>query len=314
MQNTELNVENEVYTEVISGLLKTQKELPSKLFYDEKGSKLFDKICRLDEYYPTRTELMLMKNNIEDIISTLCKDVVFIEYGSGSSLKTRLLLSNMTDISVYVPIDISEEHLLKTVASLEERYPGLHIIPVSADYTKPFDLPEIVSERKVKTGYFPGSTIGNFTREEALKFLKKTAGMLGENGSLLIGIDLIKDRDVLIAAYNDSKGITAEFNLNILEHLNREYNFDFKKDNFYHKAIFNEEAGRIEMYLISKKEQVVTSGDYIFMFREGESILTEYSHKYTIDGFMSLVSDFYKLEKYWTDDKNYFGLLFLKTI
>jgi len=312
MQDLMTKINEEVYSEVLSGLSKPQKELPSKLFYDEKGSLLFDQICRLEEYYPTRTELMLMKSNVESIITTLGENIFFVEFGSGSSLKTRLLLSNLKNVSAYVPIDISEEHLLKTAESLRERYPGLRILPVAADYTKSITLPDEVAAKNNIIGYFPGSTIGNFTKTQAEDFIRKTRSLVGKNGGMLIGVDLQKDIAVLEAAYNDSKGVTAEFNLNILEHLNREFNFNFDIESFEHKAIYNREFGRIEMYLYSKIKQDVRSGDNSFHFEEGETILTEYSHKYTIKGFAEMVSGSYSIEKFWTDEKEYFAVLFLK--
>ncbi|GJQ62203.1 MAG: dimethylhistidine N-methyltransferase [Melioribacteraceae bacterium] len=314
MQDLMTKLIDVVLEEIVDGLSHRQKQLPSKLFYDEKGSALFDKICRLEEYYPTRTELMLMKDNITDIINSLGENIHFVEFGSGSSLKTRLLLSNMEKISTYVPIDISEEHLFKTVESLNQRYPDLKIVPVAADYTKPFSLPDEIRDEKNIIAYFPGSTIGNFTKVQAQKFIEGVASVTGKEGGFLLGADMQKDTGVLEAAYNDSKGITAEFNLNILEHLNREFNFNFNRSKFRHKAVYNKIEGRIEMYLISLEEQEVFSGDFKFSFGEDEKILTEYSHKYTPGLVADLVSDHFVIQKYWTDSNNYFALFFLKPI
>lgn len=307
-------INEEVYKEVVEGLSLPQKQLPSKLFYDEKGSALFDKICRLEEYYPTRTELMLMKDNIEDIISTLGEKINFVEFGSGSSLKTRLLLTNMDKISTYVPIDISEEHLFKTAESLSARYPGLKILPVAADYTKPFELPAEVRNEKNIIAYFPGSTIGNFTKEQAREFVIGAASVVGHEGGFLLGTDMQKDIKVLEAAYNDSKGITAEFNLNLLEHLNREFDFNFDISRFEHKAIYNQTEGRIEMYLESLIKQDIKSGDFTFTLEKNERILTEYSHKYTVEIVRELVNGYFEVEKFWTDENEYFGLFFLKPL
>lgn len=304
---------NEDFNEIVAGLSREQKSLPSKLFYDEKGSKLFDKICELDEYYPTRTELKIMEDYIDEITSVFDNETLFIEFGSGSSLKTRLLLEHLDQIAGYIPVDISEEHLHKSVQKLHEDFPGLDIYPVAADYTKPLKLPAITKKVEHKIAYYPGSTIGNFTIEEAKKFLKQIAELVGDRGGLLIGIDLTKDKKILEAAYNDSKGITAEFNLNILERLNKEFCFDFKPDNFYHKAYYNEDQNRIEMHLISSADQQFGSNSSTFKIKKGESILTEYSHKYSCESFAELASEYFSVDKVWTDDNEYFSVQFLTT-
>jgi dimethylhistidine N-methyltransferase len=285
--------------------------LPSKLFYDERGSKLFDLICELDEYYPTRTESLIMKDNIDDIVSVFKENSLFIEYGSGSSMKTRLLLDNLNDLAGYVPIDISEEHLLKTAERLREEYTDLEILPLAADYTKPFDLPEIHKKVEHKITYFPGSTIGNFAKKEAKEFLELIAETCGANGGLLIGIDLHKDKKVLEAAYNDKENVTAEFNLNILERINREFGADFEVENFSHHAFYDEDEQRIEMHLVSEEEQTVTINDRKFYFNKCETILTEYSHKYTLSGFARLTGDFFDIQKIWMDKNKYFSVLYL---
>lgn len=301
----------ELLEEIYTGLEKKQKKLPCKLFYDERGSKLFDLICELNEYYPTRTESIIMKNNIDDIVSVIKDNSLLIEFGSGSSIKTRLLLDNLNNLSGYVPIDISDEHLHDTVERLKDEYPELEIIPIAADYTKPFELPEIDRKVEHKIVYFPGSTIGNFTKEEAADFLKLVAETCGENGGLLIGIDLHKDKEILEAAYNDKENVTAEFNLNILERINREFGADFKISNFSHYAFYNENYKRIEMHLISKKEQTVTINDRKFIFKRGESILTEYSHKYTLNSFAELADNYFDIIKIWADKNKYFSILYL---
>ena len=303
--------QKELLNEIILGLSLVQKRLPSKLFYDEKGSKLFDLICELEEYYPTRTETIIMKNNIDDIVSVFEENSLFIEYGSGSSMKTRFLLDNLTNISGYIPIDISEEHLQNTVNRLKNEYPDLEIIPLNADYTKPFKLPELHKKIKHKITYFPGSTIGNFTRIEAKQFLKLIAETCGDNGGLLIGIDLHKDKNILEAAYNDKENVTAEFNLNLLDRLNREFNTDFDVSKFKHYAFYNEAEKRIEMHLISEVEQSVTICDRKFYFNKHETILTEYSHKYTLSGFAELAEDYFEIKKVWLDKKKYFSVLYL---
>lgn len=305
-------VEKSVQEEILEGLLKEQKTLPSKYFYDEKGSILFDKICRLEEYYPTRTEMIIMKNNIKQIISLFDEDTLLVELGSGSSLKTRLLLSNIENLKGYIPIDISEEHLQKSAEAINERYPNLNVYPVVGDYTKEIKFPKVFNEARKRIAFFPGSTIGNFTKEQAEEFLKVIADGFGKGSGLLIGIDRIKPKSVLEAAYNDTKGVTAEFNLNILNNINELLGTDFDSDNFYHKAIYNENENRIEMYLHVKKAHSVFIDVQEIKFEEGEKILTEYSHKYSIDSFRNMLNDRYQIVNVWSDEKAYFSVLFLR--
>lgn len=306
--------EQQILNEIFDGLNQIQKKLPSKYFYDEKGSQLFDQICRLDEYYLTRTEMMILKNNVDQIAECFGDDSIFIEYGSGSSLKSRILLKNIKNLSGYVPIDISTEHLQSTAASLNERYPDLDIYPVAADYTKKIEIPDIKKTVKRRMGFFPGSTLGNFLPEEAREFLAVVADELGENGGLIIGIDLRKDKEILEAAYNDKKGITAQFNFNILHHLNDQFGFNFNVNAFKHYAPFNEEHSRIEMHLVSSEEQTVKCRNEVFHFAKWETILTEYSHKYTMEAFQNIIAGLFEIDKIWTDEKNYFAVLYLKTV
>lgn len=296
--------------EILESLSKTQKVLPSKLFYDQKGSCLFDQICELDEYYPTRTETSIMNENIEDICSILGRNSLLIELGSGSSKKIRLLLSGLQNPAGYVPIDISEEHLINSVNILARDYPHLRILPVSADYTQPFSLPKFDFIYSKKVVYYPGSTIGNFEPEYASQFLNSIGKRLGKGTGLLIGVDLKKDKQILEDAYNDKKGITAEFNLNILTRLNTELDIDFNIEQWKHYAFYNSKEGRIEMHLESLSEQDVNVDGENITFREEETILTEYSYKYSIEDFEELISDSYKLEKVWTDKENKFGILY----
>jgi dimethylhistidine N-methyltransferase len=225
--------------EVITGFEKPQKRLPCKLFYDKRGSALFDEICGLDEYYPTRTEVGIMKENIDEICSFLGRSCLLVELGSGSSIKIRLLLENLRNPSGYVPIDISEEHLIESVKSLAADYPGLRIMPVYADYTQPFSLPKFDFPFSHTVFFYPGSTIGNFTPDSASRFLGRIAKHSDRGSGLLIGVDLVKDVKTLEDAYNDRKGVTAEFNLNILTRLNREICTDFDVAKWKHKAFFN---------------------------------------------------------------------------
>lgn len=304
-------VSHSMLDEVLAGLRQPQKTLPSKLFYDERGSQLFDTICELDEYYPTRTEMGILSNNIEEISGFIGRDNLLVELGSGSSTKIRLLLDHNPDLAAYIPIDISEEFLYKSADILKQDYPNLLIIPYCADYTKPIQIPNPRVDYHHKIAFYPGSTIGNFTKKEAYYFLGRISRICGENGGLLIGVDLKKDVSVLEAAYNDSKGVTAEFNLNILKRLNDELDADFDIDNFQHKAIYNDAAGRIEMHLVSLKNQMVVIQDSPVVFRENETIHTENSYKYTVDEFAELALDFFRVEKVWTDPENYFSVQFL---
>jgi len=304
---------SEDLSEILSGLSQYQKRLPSKLFYDERGSKLFEQICELEEYYPTRTELSIMEDNIIDIASVFDNETLFVEFGSGSSIKTRLLLEHLDNIAGYIPIDISEDYLLKCAKNLREEFPNIDIYPVPGDYTKPLALPSIVKNVNHRIAYFPGSTIGNFPIKEAKEFLKVIYDLVGSKGGLLIGADLKKDAHILEQAYNDSKGITAEFNLNLLKRLNREYNFDFEIDNFKHKAIYDKVYGRIEMHLVSKYNHEFGLDGTRFSLKEGESIITEYSHKYSLEEFEELVSNYFSVDRVWTDKNRLFSVQYLAT-
>ena len=296
--------------EILEGFSKPQKELPSKLFYDKKGSSLFDEICELNEYYLTRTETSIMTENIEDICSVLGENCLLVEFGSGSSKKIRLLLSGLKNAAGYVPIDISEEHLINSANALAQDYPNLRIFPVYADYTQPFGLPQFDFTYSKKVVYYPGSTIGNFEPEYASEFLNNIGIRLGKGTGLLIGIDLKKDKKIIEDAYNDEKGVTAEFNLNILTRLNRELDTDFDLLQWEHLAFYNSNEGRIEMHLESLSNQVTQVNGDTVSFTKGETILTEYSHKYSVKDFEELLSESYNLEKLWRDKENKFGILY----
>jgi dimethylhistidine N-methyltransferase len=298
--------------EVIAGFEKPQKQLPCKLFYDKRGSTLFDEICGLEEYYPTRTEIGIMKENIDDICTLLGKNCLLVELGSGSSIKIRLLIENLKNPSGYVPIDISEEHLMESVEALAADYPWLRIMPVCADYTQSFSLPRFDFPFSRTVFFYPGSTIGNFTPASASRFLGRIAKRAGRGSGLLIGVDLVKDIKTLEDAYNDSRGVTAEFNLNILERLNREIASDFDVAKWRHKAFYNTRESRIEMHLESVINQRVKVDGTSFRFRKDETILTEYSYKYTLEGFKEIVSDSYTVERVWTDGDKKFSVQYLK--
>ena len=297
--------------EVVDGLAHSQKYLPTKYLYDEKGSQLFDEICELSEYYPTRTEISIMQDNISEICDYIGYNSQLVEFGSGSSLKTRILLEEMPDIT-YVPVEISAKYLDNSVKELRKQFPDLDIKPVRADYTKPFDLPAVQHKHARRVIYFPGSTIGNFSPEIARQFLHLMADEAGANGGLLIGVDLKKDPKVLLNAYNDDEGVTAEFNKNILSHINRELGADFQPDCFRHEVCYNERQGRVEIYLRCIKDHQVTVGEHKFNFKEGECIHTENSHKYTLDSFAELASERWAPRKIWTDDKEWFSIQYLE--
>lgn len=308
-QNT---VDSVFLQDVINGLNSAPKALQCKYFYDEKGSALFDQICELDEYYLTRTERLIMLDHADEMAAQLGEQIMLVEFGSGSSMKTRVLLDALKNPVAYVPLDISEEHLFKTAAQLEQKYPDIEILPLVADFTEPFSLPESKRQASHAAVFFPGSTIGNFVPEAAAIMMKTIADILGTDGGMLIGIDLQKDRSIIEPAYNDAKGITNQFNLNVLYRVNNELGADFDVDAFKHKAVYNEDKGRVEIYVVSQRDQTVTIGEHQFDFEAGEHVLTEYSHKYTIDGFVKLAAGAgFSLHKQWTDPKQLFAVLHL---
>ena len=299
--------------EVLDGLRKPVRELPCKFFYDERGSRLFEEITRLEEYYPTRTEMGILHANIDEIVACIGSGAMLIEYGSGSSRKTTILLDHLPDLTAYVPIDISMEHLVSSSHRIAAKYPELEVLPVAADYNDSSlripGAPKRVSHRVV---YYPGSTIGNFHPEEAVAFLSRIRTVVGPGGGLLLGVDLKKDPAILHSAYNDSAGVTAEFNLNLLRRINRELDSDFNIERWRHRAVYNEEEGRIEMYLVSLTRQKVRIEGETFEFGAGEAIWTESSYKYSVEQFAN-VSDKagFEVTKVWTDPKNLFSVQYL---
>lgn len=309
---TEEITKGDILTDVLNGLSQTPKMLPSKLFYDKKGSQLFDEICELNEYYPTRTEMQIMQNNIKEMGELLGEGTMLIELGSGSSQKIKLLLDHIPGLAGYIPIDISSEHLINSSKILREEYTHINIFPLAADYTKYFELPVIDKPFDHKAVYFPGSTIGNFTKIEARKFINRIADIAGKNGGLIIGVDLRKDKEILEAAYNDKKGVTAAFNLNILNHINTELKTEFELTKFKHFAYFNKGIGRIEMHLVSTEEQAVKIDRSNFLIKKNEHIITEYSYKYTLQDFEKLAKDRFDLKRVWIDDNNLFSIQYLK--
>jgi dimethylhistidine N-methyltransferase len=274
--------------DALDGLRRPHKTLPCKYFYDAEGSKLFDQICGLPEYYPTRSELGILRAHAGELAACLGPETLLVEYGSGSSVKTRLLLDRLERPSAYVPVDVSREHLLATVLALRVDYPGLPVLPVCADFSAPFALPRLPRAPRRRAVFFPGSTIGNFSEAGAVALLAGIARLVGPGGALVVGADLVKDPRVLERAYDDAAGVTAAFNLNLLARMNRELGADFDLSRFRHRAVWAAGERRIEMHLVSQQEQVVRLGGAEIHFAPGESVCTEHSHKYTLPGFASL--------------------------
>ncbi len=299
--------------DTLTGLREEPKRLPCKYFYDETGSALFDRICDLPEYYPTRTERAIMAAHADAMADEIGADALLVEYGSGSSLKTRLLLDVLERPAGYVPVDISRAHLLKSAAAIETEYLDLEVLPVAADFTTSFTLPEPERAARRRVVYFPGSTIGNFTEKGAVALLEGVAECCGPGGALLIGVDLRKDVDTLERAYDDSAGVTAAFNRNLLVRMNRELGADFDVDAFEHSAVWVEDAGRIEMHLVSRSDQAVSLDGEEIEFERGESICTEHSHKYTLEGFAALAARAgFRVQEVWTDEDALFSVQLLE--
>lgn len=307
--------DRKVVEEVAAGLRKRPKEISSKWFYDETGSALFDLICDLPEYYPTRVELSIMRKNAFEIARALGPNVGLVEFGSGTSMKTRVLLDRLESPSVYVPIDIACTHLLDAASSIAREYPWLSIAPLCADFTTLATLPKRAAIAKRKVVYFPGSTIGNFETASAGRLLANMRSLVGGQGAILIGIDLKKDSQTLERAYNDSRGVTAQFNLNALRHLNRAVGSDFKLENFEHDAVWIENQSRIEMRLRSLVDQRIVIGDESIVIAAGEYIRTEMSHKYTLESFADLArSAGLAVREVWCDSANKFSVQLLEPI
>ena len=298
--------------EVLAGLSRARKTLPCKYLYDERGSALFERICELDEYYPTRTELAILAAYADEMAERLGARCLLVEYGSGSGRKTRLLLDHLCEPAGYVPIDISSEALGASARALAADYPELEVLPVCADYTEPLELPRPARPAARRGVFFPGSTIGNFTPLEAQRFLGRMARVAGVGGGMLIGVDLRKDRSVLEPAYDDALGVTAAFNRNLLARINRELGADFELDRFRHLARWNAAAGRVEMHLVSEVEQRVRVADAEFRFAAGETIHTENSYKYALDEFAALaVQAGLAVRRVWTDRDALFSVQYL---
>jgi len=275
-------------TDVLAGLGATPKRMPAKYFYDATGSQLFERITELPEYYPTRTEMRILRDHGADIAKLIAPGAALVEFGSGSSKKVRILLRAAPPLAAYVPVDICGEMVEQEAAELQPDFPQLKVRPVTADICFPFDLPAEAKAAPARVGFFPGSTIGNFEPHEAAAFLRNAAKILGSGATLIVGVDLIKPAEVLNAAYNDKAGVTAKFNLNLLTRINRELGGTFKLDSFEHHAFFNRERNRIEMHLASLKRQKVKVAGECFDFRAGETIHTESSYKYSVESLGAL--------------------------
>jgi L-histidine N-alpha-methyltransferase len=299
--------------EVLAGLAHRPKELPCKYFYDERGSRLFERICDLPEYYLTRTETAIMRRHAGAMANALGPCCLMIEYGSGASIKTPLLLECLYDPAGYVPVDISRETLFAAAAALGRKFPGLDVRPVWADFTGPFAMPEACQSEARRVVYFPGSTIGNFGPDEAVRLLSGIADLVGAGGGLLVGVDLRKPAALVEPAYNDRAGVTAAFNLNLLARINRELAADFEIAEFEHRAFFNDAESRIEMHLVSRRPQVVRVGrEVAFEFARGEPVRTELSYKYSREAFAGLAAAAgFRVAQVWTDDAELFSVQYL---
>lgn len=311
--------DTEFLNDVVDGLTQQQKTLPCKYFYDDKGAALFEQITTLQEYYVTRTELSILEQHSHAIGKMLPENLSIIEPGCGSGKKVAYLLAHMENVKTFVPFEISEEMLSYSLAHLSPLFPELAISPLLGDFTHSQMVKQLTKDTALDSQtnlvYFPGSTLGNFAPVKAIEIMNNFHRLCGVNGYVLIGIDLVKERQVLLDAYNDKAGVTAAFNKNLLERINNELNGTFNLDNFSHESRFNEQHSRIEMHLVSNCTQSVIINDQQIDFIDGESIHTENSHKYTLESFKQLAAQAnLKLEQTWQDDSNYFALCLLRPL
>ncbi len=301
--------------QAIAGLSSSPRTLPSKFFYDERGSDLFLRICELPEYYVTRTETEILRQHGAEIAESIGDNAELVGFGTGAGMKTRMLLDHLRNLIAYVPVDISKQRLTESAEALSREIPSLEILPVCADYLQPMELPTPSRKPDHIAVYFPGSTIGNLKPEVAQHFLERVCRLCGKSGGLIIGVDLQKPTEILEAAYNDGAGVTAEFNLNILSRANRELDANFDLSHWRHRAIFNQESSRIEMHLISETEQTVHLGGEEFRFAPGEKIVTEVSYKHTVEGFSALAGAAgFQLARVWTDAQKLFAVFHFTTL
>ena len=298
--------------DVLDGLKSSPKTLPCKYFYDERGSELFTAITECPEYYLTRVEHSIMVEAVDEMADALGPECVVLEFGSGNSRKTEMLLDALVRPVGYVPIDISFEYLMAAASRLGKRFPDLEILPLCSDYTRAHGLPSTSRPPRRRVVFFPGSTIGNFDRLAATEFLRRIAGTVGRDGGLLIGVDLQKDPCILEAAYNDSQGVTAAFNRNLLVRINRCLDGDLDLDNFEHRAIYNAAQGRVEMYLVSREAGRSRVAGERIRFEKGEAVCTEHSNKYTLEGFSEMAREAgLEVERVWLDDAAMFSVQYL---
>lgn len=307
-----LQINDKFKKEILTGLRGQNKTIPSKYLYDQRGSFIFEQICELDEYYLTRAEYEVLETQMNEIGEMFGPRCMLVDLGSGSGAKSRLLLDVMEDPCAYVPIDISPQQLVQAAEKIKMAYPELEVLPVAADYNSDFHLPASKRESVKTVFYFPGSTVGNFTPEETIIFFERIHHLCGPHGGMLIGFDLVKSKADLEAAYNDSRGVTAAFNLNLLERLKRELGVVIDVSAFEHKAIYNQQSRRIEMYLVSRVDQKAYIGEETIAFGENEMILTEYSYKYSCDEFSALAKKTgFHPKKFWTDQRKRFSVGYL---
>ena len=305
----------DILGETLDGLARTPKRLPSKFFYDARGSQLFEQITQLPEYYPTRVELALLEDRLADIACAVGPQAYVVEYGSGSGRKTRRLLDALAHPVAYTPIEISRTAVIESTARLAEEFPHIEMLPVCADFTRPVPLPEPLHDARTTLVFFPGSTLGNFIDDDAVALLAAMRETMGPRGRALVGIDLEKDTSLLEAAYNDARGITAEFTLNLLRRLNREIGSDFDLDAFRHRAVYSQERGRIETDLVSLRAQTVHVAGRTFAFDAGEAMRVEYSCKYTDERFDALAARAgLRVIDGWNDMRDWFGLRLLQPV
>jgi L-histidine Nalpha-methyltransferase len=303
--------------DVLHGLAADVRKLPPKYFYDDAGARLFERITTLDEYYPTRTELGILEASAQEIAAAVGPRARVIELGSGSGIKTRLLLRELPQPVACIPIDIAGEQLERFAAELRHELPHIAVRPIVADYTQPLELPAATPDVDRTVVFFPGSTIGNFERIQAHAFLERIHRMAGPGGALILGTDMHKDADVLHAAYNDAHGVTAAFNLNLLTRMNRELGADFDLADFSHRAVYDEAQRRIEMRLVCVRDCVVRvpvpgGAAAVYRFAAGEYIITEYSHKYTTADVERLAAATgWQAERSWTDPREWFSVWLL---
>lgn len=302
-----------LYTDVLAGLQKRPATIPSKYLYDRRGAMLFSQICDLEEYYPTRTELALTHRHAEDLANRLGARRVLAELGTGDGRKTHILLRHLHDLAAFIPIDISAKQLQRSAHQLRQAFPCLEVMPLCVDYTSAWTLPDVGGDEG-KVFYFPGSTIGNFDPHQARQFLRRLSVKAGAKGNLIIGVDLRKPRSVVEAAYNDSLGVTAAFNLNLLRRINRECHANFDLASFRHHALYQPEYGRIEMRLVSRCSQQVEFPTQTVEFSRGEFIVTEHSYKFRIEDFARLSEEAgWRTRAIWTDDDQLFSLWYLQS-